>query len=152
ERRTIHIKDIQTEPGYTYGVMRVDPIRTVLAIPLLKTNELLGVITIYRHEIRQFTSRQIVLLETFAPQAVIAIDNLRPFEEMQASTRELTESLRYQTATSDVLRAVARSPSEPQRVLNLIIETAARLCQAESGNIWKIDGGEAHTIAAHGFE
>jgi GAF domain-containing protein len=152
ELRTIHIEDIQAEPGYTYGVMHVDPIRTVLAIPLLKAHELLGVIVVYRHEVRQFTVRQIALLETFANQAVIAIENLRLFEEMQAKTRDLTESLEYQTATSDVLSTVARSPSEPQRVLDLIIETAMRLCQAESGNIWKIDDGEAHAIAAHGFD
>jgi two-component system, NtrC family, sensor kinase len=83
ERRTTHIHDIQTEPGYTYMAREVDPVRTMLAIPMLRADELLGVITIYRHEVQPFTGSQIALLETFADQAAIAIENVRLFKELQ---------------------------------------------------------------------
>ena len=99
ERRTVHVLDAQTDPEYTYGSRQVDPFRTILTVPMLKADEMLGVI-----QVRPFTGSQIALLETFADQAVIAIENVRLFDEVQAKTRDLEESLQRQTATSEVLR------------------------------------------------
>src|SRR4030095_10228814 len=94
ERRTIHIHDIQTEPEYTYGTLTVaDPVRTVLALPMLRASELLGVIVVYRGEVQPFTDSQIALMETFADQAAIAIENARLLTELQAKNASLTESL-----------------------------------------------------------
>src|SRR6516165_9670011 len=93
ERRTIHIEDVLADPEYTYGSTQVDRVRTVLAIPMLKGDELLGVIVIYRHEVLPFTTSQIALMKTFADQAVIAIENTRLFEEVQARTRELAKTV-----------------------------------------------------------
>src|SRR3954469_3991673 len=87
-RRTVHVLDAQTDPEHTYGGRQVDPFRTILTVPMLKANELLGVILIYRHEVRAFTESEIALLETFSNQAVIAIENVRLFEEVQAKTRD----------------------------------------------------------------
>src|SRR5262249_5464420 len=110
ERRTVHIPDAQADPEFTYGARHVDPIRSTLAVPMLKGDGLLGVIGIYRLEVKPFTDNQITLVETFADQAVIAIENVRLFDEVQARTRELSESLEQQTATSDVLRVISSSP------------------------------------------
>ena len=130
ERQTIHISDVWTDPEYTFGAAHVDPIRTVLAVPMLKASDLVGVLVIYRLEVRPFTDKQIELVTTFADQAVIAIENVRLFEEVQARTSELQESLEYQTATSDVLNVISRSPNQLQPVLEAIVETAGRLCGA----------------------
>ena len=112
ERRTVHNLDVQNDPEYTYGGSRVDPYRTVLAVPMHKADELVGVFVIYRHEVRAFTDSQIALMETFADQAVIAIENVRLFEDLQRRTRELSESLEQQTASSEVLRVISSSPGE----------------------------------------
>jgi GAF domain-containing protein len=126
EKRTIHISDVRSDPEYTFGAAQVDPIRTVLAVPMLKANDLVGVLVIYRLEVRPFTEKQIELVTTFADQAVIAIENVRLFEEVKARTREVTESLEYQTATSDVLNIISRSPNQLQPVLEAIVATDSR--------------------------
>jgi two-component system, NtrC family, sensor kinase len=101
EGRTIHIPDVLADPEYSWGAKDVEAIRTVLAVPILKGDELLGVMIIYRlEEVRPFTNHQIALVETFADQAVIAMENARLFTEVQAKTRDLEESLQFQTATS----------------------------------------------------
>src|SRR6516225_3841960 len=106
DRRTVHVLDAQTDPEYTYGSRLVEPFRTILTVPMLKAGELLGVILVYRLEMRPFTDSQIALLETFADQAVIAIENARLFKEVQGKTRDLQESLQQQTATADVLKVI----------------------------------------------
>jgi GAF domain-containing protein len=130
ERRTIHIQDVLADPEYTYGAQQIDPYRTVLAIPMLTAGKLLGVIVIYRHEVQPFTHNQIALMETFADQAVIAIENAHLFEEVQARTRELTESLEQQTATSEVLSVISRSPGELGPVFDIMLANATKLCEA----------------------
>jgi len=150
ERRTIHNIDVRADPEYTYGGARVDPYRTVLAIPMLKSGSLLGVILIYRHEVLPFTDSQIALMESFADQAVIAIENTRLFEAEQASKRELQESLEYQTATSEVLNVISRSPTELQPVLDAIAATAARLCESKDALVWRVAGGRVRVVAEFG--
>src|SRR5262249_48141430 len=112
-RRPIHIEDAQNDPEYTYGrgVLH-DLARSVLAVPMLRAGELLGVIFIYRHEVLAFSSAQIALVETFADQAAIAIENARLLTELQAKNASLTESLEQQTATAEILRVISQSPRE----------------------------------------
>src|SRR5262249_47111759 len=140
DRRTIHVADLQAEGDeYPQGseIARRHGIRTSLAQPLMRENVAIGVINIRRADVRPFTDRQIELLKTFADQAVIAIENTRLFEEVQARTRELSESLEYQTATSDVLGVISRSPSQLQPVVDTIVQTAKRLCSAERAIMWR---------------
>ena len=153
ERRTIHIHDAQADPEYTYPARKVDPIpmRTVLAVPIVRTDELLGVIVIYKYEVLPFTASQIALVETFADQAVIAIENTRLFEEVQTRTRELTESLQQQMATADVLKVISRSAFNLQAVLNTLVESAARLCAADTAAIWRPTGDNFKFLAHYGF-
>src|SRR6516225_5180422 len=129
ERRTVQVLDAQGDPEYTYGSRQADPFRTIITVPILKGNELFGAIGIYRHEVRAFTESQISLLETFADQAVIAIENVRLFEAEQQRTRELKESLEQQTATSEVLRVISSSPSELEPVFQAVLANATRLCE-----------------------
>jgi GAF domain-containing protein len=124
ERRTVHIPDVMADPNYTYGAKNLDPIRTVLTVPMLKGEELLGVITIYRLEVRPFTDKQIALIETFARQAVIAIENMRLFNETK-------EALDHQTSTAEVLKTISRSTFDLQAVLQTLLDNATRLSGAE---------------------
>ena len=124
--------------------------RTILAMPLLRKGEAIGVIMIRRKEVRPFADAQIALLQTFADQAVIAIENTRLFEAEQASKRELQESLEYQTATSEVLNVISRSALDVQRVLDTLVESAARLCDAHDAAILQVDGNVLRLAAHHG--
>ena len=147
ERRTIHIHDAQTDPEYTYGSRQVDPIGTVLTVPMLRADELLGVILIYRHEVRPFTDGQIALMQTFADQAAIAIENARLLTELQAKNADLTEALEQQTATAEILRVISRSPTDVQPVFDTIARNARRLCNADSGSVQRLDGQLIHLEA-----
>ena len=140
ERRTIHIHDVQADPEYSFGAKDVEAFRTVLTVPMLKGDELLGVILTYRLEVKPFTDPQIALVETFADQAVIAIENVRLFDEVQARTEELSASLRQQTATAEVLKTISRTAFDLQRVLDTLVENAARLCEAERAFYCRFDG------------
>src|SRR5262249_24424100 len=124
EHRTIHIADVQADPEYSYraypdlsdGQRESDPYRTVLGVSMLRAGDLMGVIVLSMREVRPFTDKQIELVETFADQAVIAIENARLFEAEQQRTHELTEALEQQTATSEVLSVISSSPGELEPV------------------------------------
>ena len=149
ERRTIHIPDVRADPEYTYGAKTAEAIRTILGVPILKGDELLGVMMIYRLEVRPFTDKQIALVETFADQAAIAIENVRLFDAVQQRTSALSEALEQQTATSDVLNVMSRSTFQLQPVLDTIVQTASRLCDAEFALIFRLQDGEYHLAAAN---
>jgi signal transduction histidine kinase len=140
ERRTIHIHDIRADPQYTYPVAQNDPYptRTLLSIPMLRADELLGVITIFRREVRPFSESQIALMETFADQAAIAIENARLLTELQARTAELTRSVEQLTALSDVGRAVSSS-LDLDTVLSTIVGRAVQLSGTDGGTIFEYD-------------
>src|SRR5438046_240491 len=124
--------------------------RTVLAVPLLRENTLLGVATLWRREVHPFTENQITLVQTFADQAVIAIENVRLFTELEARNHELTDSLTQQTATAEILRVISSSPTDIQPVLDVVAESAARLCEAFDTSIFRVDGDQLRLAAHHG--
>jgi GAF domain-containing protein len=140
ERRTVHNHDVLSDPEYSYGGVRVDPYRTVLAVPMFRADELLGVIVIYRHEVRPFTADQIALMETFADQAAIAIENVRLFNETK-------EALERQTATAEILKVIAGSPSNVQPVFDAIAASARQLIGGLSATVTRVIGDEIHLAA-----
>ena len=128
ECQTIHIPDILADPEYTHGAKDVAEFRTVLAVPILKGADLLGVLTIYHMgAIRPFTDKQIALVETFADQAAIAIENVRLLDELRQRTDDLTESLEQQTATSEILEVISNSPTDSQPAFDAIVRSGLRL-------------------------
>jgi two-component system, NtrC family, sensor kinase len=152
ERRTIHVADLQVEteedPEFRDRARRLG-FHTMLGVPLMRAGETIGVIAIRRIEVRPFTDRQIDLLKTFSDQAVIAIENARLFEAEQASKRELQESLEYQTAISDVLNVISRSPNRLQPVFEVIAQNASRLCGGEYAIVTRYDGSLIQLVAQH---
>src|SRR5215467_6770572 len=154
EGHVVHSPDVLADPDFTYGdAQKLGGYRTVLCVPLLREGSPIGVVVLTRHKVRPFTDKQIELATTFADQAVIAIENVRLFEEVQARTREVQESLDYQTAISDVLNVISRSPSDVQPVLDTIAETAQRLCHAEQAYVMRLeDDGRYHPAAGKDVE
>jgi two-component system NtrC family sensor kinase len=156
-KRVVHVAGLKAEQAYLdrdpLRVATVDGAgaRTGLAVPMLKENKLVGAIVIYRQEVRPFTDRQIELVSTFADQAAIAIENVRLFDDVQARTRELTESLQQQTATADMLKVIGRSTFDLQAVLDTLTESAARLCRADRAAIRLSKDGAYHHVASYGF-
>ena len=151
---TVHVHDLLAEQvEFPEGVKRgiADRVRTVLATPLLRGEVSIGAIFIRRTEVRPFTDRQIGLLKTFADQAVIAIENVRLFNELDARNRQLTEALEQQMATSEILRVIASSPTDIQPVLDVVAENAARLCEALNALIYRVVGEGLQLVARHGF-
>src|SRR4029434_5254286 len=139
EHGTSHIPDVRAQNDFTFG----GDWRTILSAPLCQQGELIGVLDARRTEVRPFTPAQIKLLETFADQAVIAIENVRLFQELK-------ESLEQQTATSEILGVIASSPTDIQPVLDVVAENAARLCDAKDAGILRIDGDIIRPVASYG--
>ena len=123
----------------------------MLGVPLLREGTPIGALTLTRSVVRPFTDKQIELVTTFADQAVIAIENVRLFDEVQARTRELSEALEHQTATSEVLNVISRSPTDAQPVFDAIVQSAARLCEAMFSVVWLYDGDLLHVAATNNF-
>ena len=158
-RQWYQIVDTQQGPAYkarhplAIATVELGGARTLFGVPLLKEGRVIGAIVLYRKEVRPFQPKQIALLSSFADQAVIAIENARLFEEVQARTKDLEASLDRQTATGDVLAVISRSPSQTQPVFDVIVATAARLCRAEHAVIFKREGdGHYHVAAANNAE
>ena len=151
ERRTIHIPDLLADPQLHRNRLRdyggVINIRTGLGVPLIRERTVIGVFTLQRKEPRAFTDKQIKLVETFADQAVIAIENVRLFEAEQKRTRELSESLEQQTATSEVLKTISSSPGDLQPVFDAMLANATRLCEAKFGALWLCEGDALRAVA-----
>ena len=156
-REVVHIADLKADSPYTehqpLRVVTVDEAgaRSFLAAPMLKEDEVVGAIVIYRQEVRPFTEKQIELVKTFAAQAVIAIENTRLFEEVQARTRDLQELLQQQTATADVLKVISRSLVDLETVLKTLVETVARLCRADQVYMFHLRHDLWHLVAAWGL-
>jgi GAF domain-containing protein len=150
DRRPIHVPDMKESAGYRSGwhvtVNTVDlgRARTYMAVPLLKNDRVVGGIAIYRSEVRPFTEKQIELVKTFASQAVIAMENVRLFHETK-------EALERQTATAEILKVLASSPSNVQPVFEAIVENAVRLCGARFGRVYRYDGSVIEMVASHGL-
>jgi signal transduction histidine kinase len=144
ERRTIHISDVLADPEYTYGAERIVRNASILGVPILKGDELLGVMIIYHLEVRPFTEKQIALVETFADQAAIAIENVRLLNELR-------QSLQQQTATADVLKVISRSTFNLKSVLQTLVESVARLCDADYVTITRQKEGMLFFAEAYGF-
>jgi two-component system, NtrC family, sensor kinase len=162
-QQTVQVADVRMSQSYldrdppVVAGVELGGIRTLVAVPMLKENQVVGVITIYRREVRPFTDKQIALVTNFARQAVIAIENARLFEAEQARTREvaertheLAESLQYQTAISEVLAVISRSKFDLQPVLETIARIASGLCVADDVTILLRDGGDLLVEAHHG--
>ena len=151
------VADVRLASGYlartALGVATVElgGARTLLTVPLLKEGKVIGGIAFYRTEVRPFDAKQIELLSSFADQAVIAIENARLFEAEQARTRELTESLQQQTATADVLKVISRSTFDLQMVLNTLVESATRLCEADRDILFRREDELYKSAAHHGY-
>jgi signal transduction histidine kinase len=142
------IPDVQAVAGYVDNpvqapLVQLAGVRSKLTVPMLKEEDLIGVIEIDRQEVRPFTNKQIELMTTFAAQAVIAVENARLLDELR-------ESLQQQTATADVLKVISSSPGELQPVFDAMLANATRLCQASYGHMWLCEGNAFRTVALHG--
>src|SRR5215472_7214616 len=150
-KRPVHIFDMLADPECIVPEpYREEGMRTNVAVPLLKENDLIGAIAMHRGEVRPFTENQIRLLETFADQAVIAIENVRLFNELEDRNHQLTESLEQQTATSEILGIIARSPTDIQPVLDAVAASAAGLCDATDAVIHTVEGDSMKVAANYG--
>ena len=151
EGEPVQFEDVLAELGYDLRTREVLQrklrYRTFMAVPILKDGNPIGVIGCARREVRPFTSGQIGLVKTFADQALIAIENVRLFDEVQTRTKQVQKSLEYQTAISDVLDVISRSPSDVQPVLDRIAETAQRLCDCDQTYIMRLEGERYHVAA-----
>ncbi len=155
-KQIVQLADLKEEPQYKAGDpfavsgVELGGIRTLMSVPMLKNAELIGAINIYRQEVRPFTEKQVELLQNFAAQAVIAIENTRLLNELRQRTDDLAESLEQQTATTDVLQVISASPGELGPVFETMLAKATELCDAHFGTLWLREGNAFRTAALHG--
>jgi GAF domain-containing protein len=151
----VHVIDMKAEESYKERDPRIVEavelagMRTYLGVPMLKENELIGVLALYRNEVRPFTDKQIELLQNFAAQAVIAIENARLLNELRQRTNDLTESLEQQTATADVLRIISSSPGELKPVFQAMLDSATRICEAKFGTLFLCEDDAFRVVATN---
>src|SRR5947199_7993344 len=152
----LEIADLLESEAYRQGepnrvaLVELGGARCLLAVPLLKDGSVVGNILIFRQDKLRFSERQIALLQQFAAQAVIAIENTRLLRELRTSTDDLRESLQFQTATSEVLKVISRSPDALQPVLDVIVETSRELCRSDASTIFLLREGKFHVTAVSG--
>src|SRR5262249_9716545 len=158
-RAVVQIPDVLEDPAYELKgeLQTIGGFRSLLTVPLLRDGEPIGTIGVGRTEAGPFSQEQIALLQTFADQAVIAIENVRLFTELQEKNRALTtahaqvtESLEQQTATAEILRVIAASPTDIQSVLDSVAESAGRLCEASDTQVYRLDADELRLVAHYG--
>src|SRR5262245_28255419 len=150
-RIVTYIRDVLEIADYEHlDLARAAAFRSILSTPMLSKGQVVGAITVVGADANAFTDRHIDLLKTFADQAVIAIENVRLFEAEQTRTRELSESLEQQTATSEVLRVISSSPGELEPVFQAMLENARRICEAKFGVLFRCEGDALRAVAMHG--
>jgi GAF domain-containing protein len=150
ESQPVHIQDVLADPDYKWvDAQKIGNFRTTLGVPLLREGVTIGALLLTRSVVRPFTDKQIELVTTFADQAVIAIENVRLFDEVQARTRELSEALERQTATSEVLGVISSSPGALEPVFQAVLENAVRICEAKFGAMWLREGDAFRFVAEH---
>jgi len=153
-RAVTYISDVREDAEYDEDLQRLaqeQGYRSVLSVPMLREGNPIGAITVTGAQPAMFSEGQITLLQTFADQAVIAIENTRLFNELESRNRDLSESLEQQTATSDILRVISQSQRDVQPVFDIIAANARKLCDGRFGGVWKFDGERIHLVATDGF-
>jgi PAS domain S-box-containing protein len=152
ERRVVHIPDVLSDPEYTFHqAQKMVGYRSMLSVPLLRSDELIGTFSVHRTRVEPFTSKEIDLATTFADQAVIAIENARLFEELRERTADLARSVDELTATGDVLKIISRSTVDLETVLDTLVETVSRLCRADQATLFRRRDDLYHLVAARGL-
>ena len=155
-KQLVHVIDYTEEPSYkdrdpgAVHLVELGRVRSLVVVPMLKENEPVGALTIYRQEVRPFTEKQIALLQNFAAQAVIAIENTRLLNELRQRTDDLTESLEQQTATSEVLKVISSSPGDLDPVFQAMLENAVRVCDAKFGTLFRFEDRLFRSVARVG--
>ena len=148
-KQIVYVEDVTAAGRFQSPSAKLGGARTIIDVPMLKHDELIGAITIYRQEVRPFTDKQVALLTNFAAQAVIAIENTRLLNELRQRTGDLSEALEQQTATSEVLQIISSSPGVMEPVFQAMLENATRICGAKFGTLYLYDGDAFHATAFH---